>query len=201
MLHLLPIRILLTAFAFVIGTTIALVVAAGWTGVDDLTEIFTTMLRYAAMASTAMCLIVLLAWRWIPLVQGWIFPYLGGKWDGTLQFGLDGVLQKEVTLEITHTLFKVRLLLESDESRSKTIVVHAKKDPDFERYQIYYVYRNERKEGVQGAGSVYRGLSIMRVERLDGRLEMSGDYFTETHRQGTMRLSCVQPNPFWKFWK
>lgn len=201
MLHLLPIRVLLTVFALAIGGTLTLVVAAGWTGRDGFIATATTMLRYAVMASTVMCLLVLLAWRWIPHVQSMIFPYLGGKWDGTLQFGPGGTQQKVITLEVKHTFFKVRLLLESDESTSKTIVVHAKKDPDFDRYQIYYVYRNERKEGVLGAGNIYRGLSIMRVTRLNGKLQMLGDYFTETHRQGTMRLSCVKPNPYWKFWR
>jgi hypothetical protein len=52
----------------------------------------------------------------------------------------------------THTLFGIRLLLESSESTFWTLVVHAERNTDFERYRLYYVYLNERKEGVPGPG-------------------------------------------------
>ena len=90
--------------------------------------------------------------------------------------------------------------MDSEESTSFTLVVQADRDPDFDHYKLYYVYLNSRKEGVSGAGNRYRGLAVLRVETGNG-LELKGDYFTETHRKGTLHLSRTRSHPWWKLWR
>ena len=61
-------------------------------------------------------------------------------------FEKDGDSQRRnVKLEIKHTLFGLRLVLDSKKSTSWTLVVHAERNRDFGRYRLYYVYLNERK--------------------------------------------------------
>jgi site-specific DNA recombinase len=71
---------------------------------------------------------------------------------------------------------------------SWTLAVHAERAQDFARYRLYYVYLNERKEGFPSPRERYRGLAILRVENGERR-RLMGDYFTETHRQGTLHLT------------
>src|SRR5262249_31067347 len=142
-----------------------------------------------------------IAWRWIPPVQRWIFPYLGGRWSGFIQYeDSDGSHRLSVTMDIKHTLFGLRLLLDSRESTSSTLVVHAERNPDFERYRLYYVYLNERKDGFQNAGLRYRGVAVISVDT-GTPLKLAGNYFTETNRRGTLRLTSDSPHPWWKLWR
>ena len=119
------------------------------------------------------------------MVQRWIFPYLGGRWSGFVKFqGPQGPEQRDVTLEVKHTLFGLRLILDSAESTSRTLVVQAERDKDFDRYRLYYVYLNERKEGAAGVHNRYRGLAIMRVEwsaTLDYSVTISQRLTAEAH--------------------
>lgn len=175
---------------------------AGWIGTDASVSSALQVIKWASPASLAVIVLTYAAWRWIPPIQRMIFPYLGGLWEGEVRF-LDKAGQpdrRSVTLEANHTLFGARLLLESDETESKTLAVHAEKDPDFDRFRLYYVYLNKRKEGVAGAGDTYRGTAIVRCE-LGKPLSMEGDYFTDTHRRGTLHLRRISKTAFWQLWK
>jgi hypothetical protein len=66
--------------------------------------------------------------------------------------------------------------------------------------EIYYVYLNERKEGVPGAGNRYRGLAVLRVE-MSGHPALHGDYFTEQLGGGKLQLSRRRCYPWWTLWK
>lgn len=102
-------------------------------------------------------------------------------------------------MEAKHSLIGAKLLLETDESESATLVVHAEKDPTFDRYKLYYVFLNRRKEGVPGAGESYRGLAIVRW--IDGKNpSLEGDYFTDTDRRGALHLTRARKTAFWKLW-
>ncbi|WP_449288606.1 Cap15 family cyclic dinucleotide receptor domain-containing protein [Marinibaculum pumilum] len=140
-------------------------------------------------------------WRWVSGVQRWIFPYLGGQWSGSLEFqGPRGTGKREVTLTVRHSLLHIVLILDSAESTSRTLVVHADRDAGINRDRLYYVYLNERKEGTPGAGDSYRGLAVLRVE-WSGCLALVGDYFTERQGGGTLLLQRSQSHPWWALWK
>lgn len=202
MLHLLPMRIILSIFGFITSISVVAVLAAGWLRPDDLFHVAVSMLRWSTVGSSVFLILLFVLWRWVPLIQEWIFPYIGGRWTGKIVYGSVGNQQtRDVTLDVKHTLLGLKLILDSDESSSRTLAVHAETDPDFSRYQLYYVYRNERKPGVVGAGAIYRGLAIMRIEFNPSARELHGDYFTETQKSGTLTLQYTQPTPFWKLWR
>lgn len=202
MLHLLPIRLLLSAFALLVGVVVFAAVYAGVLGGEQAFQDVGQIARWASGISFGAIIVSYAAWRWIPAVQQYIFPYLGGTWEGYVEFDDKGgnSTRKTISAEVSHTLFGIRLLMESDESTSHTLAVHADKTPGFDRYKLYYIYLNERKDGVAGAKESYRGLAIVRCSQ-NSTPELIGDYFTETHRKGVLHLSQTSVTAFWKLWR
>lgn len=200
MLHLLSFRYLLQAFAvivalFVVGLSYADVIGSGgWRKDATLVLKWSGTFAFAAMLGTAF------AWRFVKPLQLLIFPYLGGTWTGKVVFEIGGVEdERQVELRIRHNLAGLRMRLESKETVSNTLVVQAERDPAFGEARLYYAYLNQRREGVQGAGTSYRGLAIIRV--VPGQpCGLEGDYFTDTHRRGTLHLLQRSPNEWWLPW-
>jgi hypothetical protein len=201
MLHLVPIRWLLrvsfTAFSLAILTALYV----GQIGGGKLAHDASLLFGWSSIAAMIVIVVSFAAWRWIPACQRLIFPYLGGQWSGVIEYeDRDGPQQVDVTMEIKHTLFELRMLLDSQQSSSRTLVVQAERDPDFERYRLYYVYLNERRDGFENAGARYRGLAVMSIA-MGERLELHGNYFTDTDRRGTLHMSAVALHPRWKLWR
>jgi hypothetical protein len=201
MLHLLPIKRILS-FCFAAGALAVLAsLYLGWAPQDDWYESAKSIIRWSGSAALAAPIIFYFLWRFIPQFQAKIFPYLGGRWSGQLHFsGVHGEGERHVTLLVNHTLLSLNLVLMTDESLSRTLVVHAEYDQEVLRKRLYYVYLNERKEGITGGAQSYRGLAIMRVDD-DSKLVLHGDYFTDQGQSGTLTLSRTAANPIWTFWK
>jgi SMODS-associating 2TM, beta-strand rich effector domain len=201
MLHLLPIRLLFQWSIALVALAVAAAFYSGWLDQSDGAHHVALFLRVSSGLAIALSTILVAAWRWIPQLQKFIFPYLGGRWTGVVKFPeAGGEGQRQVTMEVKHTPFGLKLLLDSKESVSWTLSVQADRNPDFERYRLYYIYLNERKEGVAGARERYRGVAIMRVEA-GSAMKLFGDYFTETDRRGTMELSATRLHPWWMIWR
>jgi hypothetical protein len=201
MLHLLPIRQLFKIAVALIGLAVLAAVYAGAVGTGDALNDVKSIIRWSPVAALAITLIPYATWRWMPSVQRLIFPYLGGKWVGELDFdGPNGTGIRDVKLTIDHSFLKINLILDSAESTSRTLVVHADRDRGINRDRLYYVYVNERKEGVRGAGESYRGLAVLRIEMEEGA-SLHGDYFTEQLGAGKLRLALREAHPWWAPWK
>lgn len=201
MLHLLPIRLLVVTVVASVGLIVLFAVYADFIGRGDMVADAIMVVRWSSFIVAPLATMGYVAWRWIPLVQQLVFPYLGGKWSGRLCYTNDGQPHfKHVDLDVTHSLLSIKIALHSDESTSRTLAVHAERDTDISRDRIYYVFLNERKEGLPGGGERYRGLATMRIEQSD-MLKMCGDYFTEQHRSGMLDLQRIRSNPWWMIWR
>ena len=201
MLHLLPVRLVLRALVVFTILVVSAAFYLGWIAAANEAHGAIVLIRWSSAITIAAVVILHLAWRWIRPFQTLIFPYIGGRWIGTLAFGSGGITdRRDVTLEIKHTLFGLKLLLQSAESVSWTLAVHAERDRDFRWFRLYYVYLNERKEGVQSGGDRYRGLAVLRIV-LENVPELHGDYFTETLRSGTLRLTLQRATDWWRLWR
>ena len=152
MLHLLPIRLALQAAAALAGLAVIAAVYAGAVGTGNALKDVGSVIRWSSSIAAVLVVLLYASWRWITPFQLYIFPYLGGRWSGVLNFTYRGKPgQRDVKMEIKHTPFGLRLLMDTAEASSSTIVVHADRNPDFQRYRLFYVFVNERKEGVDGA--------------------------------------------------
>lgn len=202
MLHLLPLRLLLRTFSVFVGLTLVGALYLGWFTSGNLRLEAALVLRWSPILSFVAVILTYGAWRWIGPVQLAIFPYLGGHWTGQVRF-LDSTGQpdyRHVTLEVKHTLFGMLMLLDSQESTSKTLAVHAERDADFTKFKLYYVYVNHRKEGFAGGGQSYRGLAIIRFEP-GAPPKLEGDYFTAANHTGTLHLTRRAATSWWKLWR
>lgn len=202
MLHLWPLkRLFSAALASTAVIVVILTLSANESGADPLAFTW-LLLKWTGGFVTLLTFLLFASWRWIPRLQRFVFPYLGGKWTGQIAFtGANGDETREVALHVHHTPISIKLVLESDESLSRTLAVQASKSADLEDDdKLYYVYLNTRKEGGNKAHRTYRGVAILRV-KTSTTLSMVGDYFTESHRRGHLDFNVVKLNPWWVLWK
>lgn len=202
MLHLWPLKKLFSAtVAGAIVIVVVLTLNAAATETDPLSFTW-LLLKWVGTFVSVLTFLLFAAWRWIPPLQRFIFPYLGGSWTGKIVFdGVNGEEERSVTLHVHHTPVSIKLILESEESLSKTLAVQASKSEDLgDSDKLYYVYLNTRKEGGKKSHRSYRGVAILRVND-SGSLMMVGDYFTESHRRGRLQFDVVKVNPWWMLWK
>lgn len=114
MLHLLPIRYLLTAIVALVAVAVLAAVYGGALGTGDALSDVKWIIRSSSMAAFVLTLLAYAAWRWVPSLQRLTFPYLGGKWSGKLEFdGPQGTGIRDVTLIISHSLLNIKLILDS----------------------------------------------------------------------------------------
>ena len=161
MLHLLPAKWFARAAFVCIAFVVLAASYAGAVGTGDALSDANWVMRWSFTAAVMLMAAPYVAWRWLPGLQRIIFPYLGGEWHGQLEYeGPNGKGSRSVSLSVRHTFLQVVLVLDSDQSTSRTLVVHAERDSGIKRDRLYYVFLNERKEGVLGAGARYRGLAV-----------------------------------------
>lgn len=201
MLHLLPIKWLVRAGVMIISCVVLAASYAGFVDAGHALDDAKWVMRWSSVAAMILTAAPYVLWRWLPSLQRCVFPYLGGEWRGELHYeGPRGEGTRAVSLTVRHTLMRIVLILDSDESTSRTLVVHAERDSGIRRDRLYYAYLNERKEGVPGAGARYRGLAILRIETSKPPM-LLGDYFTEQRGVGKLRLEQYQRHPWWVLWK
>jgi hypothetical protein len=199
-LHILPIKYLL--FSLVVCVAI-LIYVAPFFGTDESnvtrTAIFVS--QSAAKICSGFFVIIIMGWRWFPMVQKYTFPYLGGEWTGELAFESEKIRgTRSIILKINHSLLAINILLESEESSSTTLSCYAQREVAFGRCVLFYIFRNQRKEGTQNSNFSYRGAAIMRIDGLQ-EIMLHADYFTETLSRGTMVVKRTRKHPFWMLWK
>ena len=181
MMHLLPIRPFIATITILVVLALlvqGIVPYGGW-------EKLLLDIRWLYLLVISIPIILCAFWRWYSKFRTFIFPYLGGQWTGSIEFqGSHGCGTRNVSLRINHTLFTIKLLLESEESTSRTLSVYANRDPGINRNLLYYVFQNERKEGIPNEKTNYRGLAVLRLDAENSRL--LGDYFTEQKGSGQL---------------
>lgn len=201
MLYLLPIsKILqtLVLFGILFGASIfALFGADAILSIDSISYFVTASSLIVVIGMITLAV----AWRFTPRLQESHFPYLGGEWIGKLKFETEkGPREKSVNLEIRHNLFEIDIILETDESISRTLAAHAEKRKGFARFRLIHVYENERKEGVADAGVSHRGTTIFRISSISDET-IDAEYYTEKHTSGTICMSRRKTNSPWMPWR
>jgi hypothetical protein len=80
MLHLVPIRLLFQGSIALVALAIAAAFYSGWLDPSDGAHNVALFLRVSSGLAIALSAILVAAWRWIPRLQKFVFPYLGGRW-------------------------------------------------------------------------------------------------------------------------
>jgi hypothetical protein len=99
MLHLFPLRLILQLFAFLVGVFVLVWLQFGTASPADMAREGLRVFGWSSAFALALIFIIFAAWRWVPWVQSSVFPYLGGRWEGVLEFyGARGVEQRNIRL-------------------------------------------------------------------------------------------------------
>lgn len=134
--------------------------------------------------SIAVSTIILVAyekwlWKINPLEKT---PVLKKKYKGNIISNYDGK-SRRATLEIKQTLLSVSVVLETEESRSRSI--SASIDNILDEWQLTYCYMNVPQIRVRDRSEIHYGTAILCVENAD---ELRGEYYTDRSTAGDMKF-------------
>ncbi len=189
MLHLLPFQWLLKGLIAATSLAVLVAASAGAFSSHGLYANSIAVLRWVGTLDVLVAVIIYFGWHTIPYARRIIFPHIAGEWEGTIRF-LDAdknEQERAATLYVAQNLLRIRLVLNTEESTSETLVVHPKRDADFPFFSLFYIYENRRKEGLPGSGQIYRGTSVISIEDTDPPT-MKGTYFTDQKGTGTVHF-------------
>ncbi len=203
MLHLVPLRLLLTVYALIVMASYAGALKVGFVSNHTNLGIAAGIFKVATPVAIIAMLVGLIAWRFVPaFVQDMLFPYLGGHWTGEIEFedAAGNHVKHPATLDAVHTPTQIRFVLSTKESSSETLMVHARKAlPPSDIAKLVYIYEVERREGYAGAGDRYRGSAFVDVKTQPAK-SMTGSYVAGK-RSGTLRMTLKAATPRWKIWR
>lgn len=189
MLHLLPIKWILVGFALYCGAVTLWAIHYG-TQIGISVRDLWFLAKALIGAPTVLIVVIYILWRFVKPFQMLVFPKLGGEWKGQISYLVEEkIVRKDAKLFVKHSFSGVVLVLESEESISKTLVVSPQRDSTGTQFKLYYVFENRRKPMycVPGRPTSYRGVAIIEFDR-DLRI-LTGQYFTEQDTKGNIDFS------------
>lgn len=147
----------------------------------------------SSISITAMIAIIFEKWLWKSRVfQGWLvpFPSLAGKWKGTITYNWNNEENtKEIQLTICQTFLRIQIIIETDESKSRSICGSF----DIERMQgrqhLIYSYLNVPKAAVRNRSQIHYGTAMLEFNDKGDKLE--GTYWTDRNTAGDIVLYKV----------
>ena len=187
MLHLLPLRWIAKGLLYVTTLAVFGATIAGLVGPEHVMHDAFALIRWVLMLETAVAAILFFGWRYIPGFNNRIFPDISGTWSGFIHYGTkEDPKKKDAVLHVYQSISKIRLVLETDESQSETLVALPERDEHFSRFKLFYIFENTRKEAVQEhPGQLYRGTAF--IEMGPGKPdEINGSYFTDQKKEGSI---------------
>lgn len=140
---------------------------------------------YAGEAIAFSAIVILLYERWLWRINPFEkVPRLKRRYIGTLYTTYnDKQIEKSLELEIHQTLLSVKVVLVTDESKSKSISASIDKIQD--EWQLVYCYINVPRANVRERSEIHYGTAMICIE--DPK-EMRGDYYTDRKTQGEMKF-------------
>ena len=140
-----------------------------------------------------LCYLLFDHWLWrttlLRILLGIRTPDLSGSWKSNVEPAGDSFSSREANVEIRQTWTKLIVTLETEASRSKSVVAAiAFLTP--QRAELVYEYSNEPKAGAVDSMHAHRGLARLVCT---GEDEMEGEYFTGRDRgtYGALKLVRV----------
>lgn len=198
MISVLPLPKIITTIATCYAALIALVAATAWwwTG-KQIAPL--TLVSWALSGGTALQIVLALViswawrriWRWMPVLNDWIFPDLNGSWTMTIEWEgavAPGSGTVTAVAAIKLDLLKISIDVITGKSTSHTLAVTAQKDPESSRPRLVYVFRVEPYPIPGPNGIPYRAAAILHHYREDEEDILRGKYWTERQTVGHYTL-------------
>lgn len=167
---------------------IAVIVSLAKFKLDGTTEFtFQTIFDYLSIIVSAWSIITFIfvkfTWKW-KIFYKWLvrIPNLNGLWSGKIQSTYQDGKQIDAELEIVQTLFEVKCILTTEESRSSSISCDFILDSDTLNDKLSYVYRNEPSIRNRDGSSIHYGSAVFDIIAN----ELKGCYWTDRKTTGEM---------------
>lgn len=132
-----------------------------------------------AFTAIAMFLYEKYIWKYVPFEQT---PVLKRKYVGTLKSTYDG-RERRTTLTIKQSLLSVVVVMETEESKSKSI--SASIDNILDEWQLTYTYLNIPDANVRDRSAIHYGTALL---SLDNPQIIKGQYFTDRKTSGDIKV-------------
>jgi len=120
-----------------------------------------------------------LFWRYNPFEST---PVLKKRYKGVLRSTHDG-LEREATLEIKQTLLTISTVLQTHESKSKSIT--ASIESILGEKQLTYCFLNTPNASVRDRSDIHYGTAMLCVENVNN---LSGQYYTDRKTTGDIEF-------------
>lgn len=123
-------------------------------------------------------------WKWVPKLNEWVFPDLNGTWDAKIEW-VWGVQHgsAEGKVLIKQDFLRLSIELETSKSKSQTLAVATKRDPESKRPMVYYIYRCSTNQSRPQAEPMFDGAAVLFIGQENHSL-LEGNYWTSRSTQG-----------------
>lgn len=131
-------------------------------------------------------------WK-LPIFQGWLvpFPSLAGNWKGTINYKWNNVdNNKDINLTIRQTFLRIQIIVETDESISRSICGSFDIERMRGRQYLIYSYLNEPKAMVRDRSQIHYGTAMLEFN--DRGDSLKGSYWTDRKSVGDIILTKVK---------
>ena len=132
-------------------------------------------------------------WNKVPFISNWLFPNLSGDWEFTITWQSicndpeSGTVKGSA--KIRHTLFDLKISVNTDGSKSEVIDATPYKSPTKEKY-LRYMYKNERQNTKSQTNTSHNGV-VPQLKISDDFNTMKGDYFTDRGTKGQVSFRKI----------
>ncbi len=189
MITLIPLKKVLSTVAVIYALSLAVVsLIFNQSNIDSISAAFSG----AFILELIIFIIVVYGWRVLwskyPVLNRWLYPDLNGEWIASIHWNRGEQKGTKIAKAyIKQDLFRLSMELVSDESESETLMVIPKKDPESSRPILYYVYRNESKQGLENPQPPHKGAAILKLDHSDPNT-LKGNYFTDRATNGHFEM-------------
>lgn len=132
-------------------------------------------------------------WLWkLPIFQRWLvpFPSLAGEWQGTISYNWNNTdNSKDINLTIRQTFLRIQIIIETDESKSRSICGSFDIEKMRGRQHLIYSYLNEPNATVRDRSQIHYGTAMFEFN--DTGDTLNGTYWTDRKSVGDMNLKKV----------
>ena len=194
MIHLLPIRKILTIFA-----ALNILVFLFLLFILGSQSLSIEVVRYISISITILDVVFFLVsiyfwrkiWEIFPVFSEIYFPDINGIWQGKIIFE-SNLQEKELDakVRIKQNLWQINIDLCSTTSKSYTLVAYPKIEAG--NYKLYYLYHNTPKKPEHPE---YKGTAILNVKTETKPMEFNGQYYTIRGTKGRIELKQISLNP------
>lgn len=116
-------------------------------------------------------------WKYNPFEKT---PRLCNKYTAKLEYVYEGKKQmKKVNVNIHQDLFSIRVIMQSNESFSKSVIANVYKEQEV--WYLTYTYINEPSQKNRDRSKIHYGTCKLNLDDLEN---IKGEYFTDRHSSG-----------------